>query len=148
MTKKKKFTNIPSVRSNKNKLLDPIKDKSNSKLYSPAIEDPRPSISLKYYDSKYYSLHELRNGANNLKIFDNFVQGVHKCDTWETMCRKYTAKPTNTPNARKKIKNIGLDPKQIEMFHLRASDKFRVHGFRLNGRFKLIWIDPHHKINK
>ena len=148
MTKKKKLLN-PLVEPNKNKLTLLTKRKIDNKLYSPPIEeDPAPSISLKYYDNTYVSFYDLRKWGNNLKIFDNFIQKFSKYDDWDTLCRACDAKYTDPKKANARLKQIGLDPKQIEMIHLRASDKFRVHGIYLNKRFKLIWIDPDHKIDK
>ena len=44
--------------------------------------------------------------------------------------------------------SLGLNPEQTEMFHFGISQDFRVHGFMRGERFKLIWLDLEHEINK
>ena len=46
------------------------------------------------------------------------------------------------------MRSLGFNPKQTEMFHLRVSGVFRVHGFMNGERFKLIWLDPDHELNR
>lgn len=148
MTNKRKFLD-PSAEPNKNKLTSPTKHKSDSKLCSPLIEDDQtPSICFQYYDSTFTSIYDLRKSGNDLKKFDKFIQKFSQYDTWDELCRSCDLKHTDPNKTKARLKKIGINSKQIQMIHLRASDKFRVHGIYLHKRFKLIWIDPNHKIDR
>jgi hypothetical protein len=151
MTKTKKFARIqpPLIDTTltKSKII-----KSNAKLDNPEGKvRERPSISLKYFDDGFISFEGLREG-NNLKIFDNFVKKINGYDNWDIALRQHDVKSTKISSDRKYLKHrligLDLDPKQVDLIHLRASGKFRVHGILLKDRFKLIWLDPNHEIHK
>jgi hypothetical protein len=123
-----------------------ITDK-HSKLTNVVIKDKKPSVSLKYIDLGFYSFHDLRD-SNNLKQFDAFLTKFNKTPNWETIYRDFQRSASDDSDSIKKMKSMGFDPKETEMFHLRVSQKFRVHGFYYDGRFKLVWLDPNHEIHK
>lgn len=149
----KKFPKYKSSKDKKRKFTDVSAPNSKSKLYNPKPSDDKPSISLKYIDLGYKTFEDLGRGSN-LKHFDNFVKEVSKSDDWEPILRLRNKKFSD--QNKKKIKNkrkyleqrSNLDFEQTEIFHIRLSKKFRVHGFIYENRFKLIWLDPDHEIDK
>lgn len=149
MTNNKKFTSLKVPLSN-TKLANVEASVNTSKLKDVKVRE-RPSISLKYYDSSYVSLNDIKSG-NNLKILDSFIRKINNYDDWDTALRQHNVQQTPIDNDHKNLRNrlisMGIDPKQTDIIHLRASDKFRVHGFLMNDRFKLIWLDPDHAIHK
>jgi len=151
MTKKQKFAQIRQPPTDTTLTKSKI-TKSDAKLDN--VESKvreSPSISLKYFDVGFISFDGL-SGGNNLKIFDSFVKKINGYDNWDVALRIHEAKPTKINNNLKHLKHrligLKLDPKQVDLIHLRASEKFRVHGILLNDRFKLIWLDPNHDIHK
>lgn len=142
----KRLTN-PSPKGNVKKLTSPKLPRGHQRLCLPHCREEKPSISLKYIDLKFKSFDDLKK-ENNLKSFDNFLSRINDSPNWESIFTSFQRAPTNTKKANEKMKFLGFDPDQIEMFHLRVTQKFRVHGFRNEDRFKLIWLDPDHEINK
>ncbi len=138
MTKKKKLIKLKPPQKTEVKI--------NTNLNPPMILDEKPSISLKYIDLGFKSFHDLRDG-HNLKKFDTFVKKIMASPNWSYVFNAYTKKPSDSAKSKRKIQSLGFDYTQIEMFHLRVSDKFRVHGFLIDYRFKLVWIDPNHEID-
>jgi len=138
MTKKKKLIKLKPPQKTEVKI--------NTNLNPPMILDEKPSISLKYIDLGFKSFHDLRDG-HNLKKFDTFLKKILASPNWSYVFNAYTKKPSDSAKSKKKIQSLGFDYTQIEMFHLRVSDKFRVHGFLSDYRFKLVWIDPNHEID-
>jgi len=138
-TKKRTLTNIA-----------PRPDKT--KFYVPKPADGKPSISLKFFDAGYKTFSHLGPGGN-LKPFDRFVKDVCKAEDWESIFKAYKVTPSlQTKDKIKKKRKIledsfNLDPEQTEIFHLRLSKKFRIHGFLYENRFKLVWLDPDHEID-
>ena len=145
MTKKKKLLNLKQE-TNELKLIHKPTVKINTNLNPPSKLDEKPSISLKYLDLGFKSFHDLRDG-HNLKKIDTFVKKILASPNWSYVFNAYTKKPSDSAKSKRKIQSLGFDYTQIEMFHLRVSDKFRVHGFLIDYRFKLVWIDPNHEID-
>lgn len=143
---KSKFTTVKS-KSIHQKLDEKQLQRGHHKLYQPHFRDEKPNISLKYIDLRFKSFDDLKND-NNLRKFDGFITKLHNAPDWSYVFRTFEKTPTTTNKAKGMMKNLDFSPEQMEMFHLRVSDKFRVHGFIIGGRFKLIWLDPNHEINK
>lgn len=141
-----KLTN-PDPKGNVKKLTSPKLPRGYQKLCLPHNREEKPSVSLKYIDLKHKSFDDLKSG-DNLKNFDNFIRKINDAPNWEFIFNSFQRAPTNSKKANEKMKFLGFDPDQIEMFHLRVTQKFRVHGFKSKDRFKLIWLDPDHEINK
>jgi hypothetical protein len=119
----------------------------HSKLTNVDPNDRKPSISLKYIDLNFCSFEELKEDYN-LKHFDDFVGKLNKASNWETFFRNSQKDFSNKSKSNAKIRALGYNPVQIEMFHFRVTQTFRVHGFLIEQRFKLVWLDPKHKIDK
>ena len=120
---------------------------TDAKLVEPSIKDSRPSISLKYIDLTFNSFHDLRDGIN-LKKFDEFIKKVNNAPDWNFVYKHYRKAKSDGKRSKERLRHMGMDHNQMEIFHLRVSSKYRVHGFLLDNRFKLIWIDPNHEIDK
>ena len=147
MTKKPKLKNI-HLNKTSSKIINIPDKKNKSTLDIPRADDSNPSISLKYIDMNFKSFSDLKN-QNNLKKLDNFVKNVNNSTDWDSVFKLYKRTPTTHNRIiKKKLKKLNMDANQLGLFHLRLSDKFRVHGFRLNNRFKLVWLDPNHEIDK
>ncbi|RZN14662.1 MAG: hypothetical protein EF812_04905 [Methanosarcinales archaeon] len=146
MSSKSKLTKT-RVKNLSNKITKTKSPHGHHKLYQPHHRIDKPNISLKYIDLHYKSFDDLKQG-NNIRKFDNFLTLLNNAPDWEYVYEKCKKTPTNTKKAIKRMKSLGFDPVQTEMFHLRVSNKFRVHGFIRGDRFKLIWLDPEHQINK
>lgn len=129
--------------------LAPISSSTNKqKIYEPESKKTQPSISLKYMDLSYCSFYDLRKPKILLKQFDDFLKKVNNSQDWDSVFSQFVRRPTDKKRSKKRLAHIGMDNNQIEIFHLRISKKYRIHGFLLDNRFKLIWIDPNHKIDK
>ena len=152
MTKKKKLINIPNEKiisngiSISSKLANIEDAKINTNLKSEPIDQKKPSICLKHLDLNFKSFYDLRSG-NNLKHFDQFMKKVHRAPNWDSVFNVFRKDSTNSQKSKQKLKSLGFDHKQIELFHLRVTRRFRVHGFQIDNRFKLVWIDPDHEID-
>ena len=143
---KSKFTTVKS-KSTSQKIVENRLPRGYQKLYQPHFRDEKPNISLKYIDLGFKSFDDLKND-HNLRKFDGFITKLHNAPDWSYVFRTFEKTPTTTNKAKGMMKHLGFSPEQTEMFHLRVSDKFRVHGFLRGERFKLIWLDPNHEINK
>jgi hypothetical protein len=137
--------NIP--KGKKTALSKPQVTNKHSKLTNVDIKDEKPSVSLKYIDLGYNSFEDLRK-SHNLKHFDSFLSKLNKSPDWDSVYREFQRADSDDEDSKKKIKSLGYDPVQTEMFHLRVTQKFRVHGFVYEDRFKLVWLDPNHEIHK
>ena len=147
MTKnKKRFTKV-NQHVKHPKLSQIQKHTTDAKLFDLPIKDSRPSISLKYIDLTFNSFHDLRTG-DDLKKFDEFIKKVNSASDWNFVYKHYRKANSDGKRSKKRLQHMGMDHNQINIFHLRVSRKYRVHGFLLNNRFKLIWIDPNHEIDK
>lgn len=147
MTKKRKLKNIHQKKTS-SKIISIPEIKNNSTLAIPRADESHPSISLKYIDLNFKSFNDLKK-QDNLRKFDSFVKKVNSSQDWESIFKLHKRTPTTHNNKiKKKLKKLNMDANQLGLFHLRISDKFRVHGFRLNNRFKLVWLDPDHEIDE
>ncbi|HJH29710.1 MAG TPA: hypothetical protein C5S51_08470 [Methanosarcinaceae archaeon] len=143
---KSKFTTVKS-KSIHQKLDEKRLPRGYQKLCQPHSRDEKPNISLKYVDLGFKSFDDLKND-NNLRKLDGFISKLHNAPDWSYVFRTFNRTPTTTNKAKDMMNNLGFSHEQTEMFHLSVSDKFRVHGFIRGSRFKLVWLDPNHEINK
>ncbi|BAP62923.1 MAG6450 family protein [Methanococcus maripaludis] len=139
----KKLTN-PKISKNKEKLTNIEETSLKSKLT--AEKEIRPSISLRFFDDKFSGFSDLNK--SELKSWDKFIKDVNKSDSWDDVFNKYFRGINSDPKSLDKVKRLNIYSDQIEIIHLGLTQKFRIHGANLNGRFKLIWLDPNHKIHK
>ena len=146
MTKKKKLINISNKNPISSKLVNIKEEKINTDLKTETLDQKKPSICLTHLDLNFKSFYDLRR-ENDLKSFDQFLKKVHRSPNWNYVFHAFRRDSTNSDKSKKKLKSLGFDHKQIELFHLRVTEKFRVHGFQIENRFKLIWIDPDHEID-
>ena len=144
---KKKFVDVPTPVKGDNKLTSPILPRGSHRLDRPHFREEKPSISLKYVDLGFKSFEDLRDG-HNLKEWDSFLRKFNNSPDWSYVFRIFQRDSTGTAKANEMMKALGMDPDQTEMIHIRVTDEFRIHGFMKGNRFKLIWLDPHHEINK
>lgn len=147
MSKKKSKLTTPNVKMGHVKLVTPKRPRGQHKIHDSHFRDEKPSISLKHIDLNFKSFHDLRN-THKLKEFDRFLKKVGSYDNWNSVFTKFQRDDTNTKKCRDKIRSLGLNPKQIEIFHLRVGEVFRIHGYMRGERFKLIWLDPDHELNR
>lgn len=117
------------------------------KLDQPRFREGTPSISLKYIDMKFKSFNDLKDN-NKLKEWDGFLRKFGDAPNWDYVFRTWKKDQTGSEKAKSMMKTLGMDPNQMEMFHIRVTDEFRIHGFKIGDRFKLIWLDPYHEIDK
>ena len=74
-------------------------------------------MSLKYIDLGYCSFDKLKD-SHNLKHFDDFLTKIRRSPDWETIYRNYQRAPTKDADSDEKMKFLGFDPVQTEMFHI------------------------------
>ena len=145
MSKRKKIP-TPNPKEEQYKFTKPKLAKGQHRLCDTHFRDEKPSISLKYIDLNFKSFDDLTKG-HKLKEFDHFLRKVGNYENWESVFTNFKRDNTNTKKCTKKMKALGFDTKQTEIFHLRVGKVFRVHGFMSGERFKLIWLDPDHELN-
>lgn len=147
MTKKLKIKTKPQNKIS-SKIISTQDIGIKSTLTMPKVDETRPSISLKYIDMNFKTFNDLKE-QKNLRKFDNFIKKVNNNIEWEPIFKLHDKTPTNPKKQFKdRLKKLNMDIEQLDLFHLRLSNKFRVHGFRKKNRFKLIWLDPNHEVNK
>lgn len=142
---KKKLVDLGNPAQEIPKLVDVKLPRGHHKLDLPHFREEKPSISLKYIDLKFRSFGDLKDGRK-LKDWDIFLVELGNSPDWSYVFKHFQRAPSDTPKARKMMQSMNLC--QTDMFHIRVKDEFRIHGFRIDGRFKLIWLDPYHEINK
>lgn len=146
MSKRKKIP-PPNPKKEQYTLPKPKLPQGYHRIYDSHSRDEKPSISLKYIDLNFKSFNDLKKG-HKLKEFDNFLHKLGQFSDWDSVFTYFNRDDTNTKKCTKKMRSLGFNPKQTEMFHLRVSGVFRVHGFMSGERFKLIWLDPDHELNR
>ncbi len=106
-------------------MIDRIKEEVENQL------EEKASVSLKYLKTKDYGFKNLN--SNELKKFDKFVQQIQK-EGFESVSNKLCKRDNRTYYGEPVI-------------HYSLGKKFRIHGFLYSNRFKIIEIDPNHKVN-
>ncbi len=142
-----KRLHIPKPNGKPSALLSPVTSTHHKKIIEVDYPKRKPSVSLKYIDLNYCSFNDLREN-HNLKHFDSFLNKLNKTSNWEDVFREFQRASSDDDDSIRKMRSLGFDPDQIEMFHLRVTQRFRVHGFLIEDRFKLVWLDPNHDIHK
>ena len=96
----------------------------------------RVSFSLKHLSFNSWGLDKLKTHTNE-KAFNNFL-------------KKYSGKSIKYfQDNVQKCCDYKQDTYEGEsVHHYKVSDKFRIHGFFIGNRFKIIRIDPNHKFQK
>lgn len=147
MSKRKTKLPAPNPKEKQHKLTKPKLPQGYHRIYDSHFREEKPSISLKYIDLNFKSFDDLRRG-HQLKDFDNFLRRLGQYKNWESVFTHFKRDDTNTKKAEQKMRVLGFNPKQTEIFHLRVNQVFRVHGFMSGDRFKLIWLDLDHELNR
>jgi hypothetical protein len=115
-----------------------------SYLGLPESEDLPLHISLKYFDGSYECFSEWQRGE--LKAFTNFIDKLRE-HNWERVRRTpgfgYT-EHNRQHLPRKRI--LTLISPDTTLFELRVTQKARVHGFKVQSVFFLVWLDRNHEI--
>uniref|UniRef100_A9A7H6 Uncharacterized protein n=1 Tax=Methanococcus maripaludis (strain C6 / ATCC BAA-1332) TaxID=444158 RepID=A9A7H6_METM6 len=111
------------------------------------VDGGKPSISLKYYNYSKYRTCKTLPDLNNKQLdqLEKFIKKVNECDTLSQVVARMDGKPSGETFKFGESKNNAHEEKIV---HLRVDGKFRVHGFTLGNRFKLLWLDPNHSVNK
>jgi hypothetical protein len=112
-----------------------------------------PYISLKYFQPSFQCFSKWQN--NELKSFSKFVEKL-RMTSWDQIYKTsgkighksdfgYTPHKNtkNLPNIKQLDMIISPD---ITFFELRVTGKVRVHGFRMQSAFFLVWLDREHEI--
>lgn len=107
-------------------------DNSKLNLEVSRIQEINQSVSLKYLDIKDFGFKKMN--STDLKNFDKFI----------TQIQKYGYEGISFEKCKDDKTDI-LNGQQIH--HFKLSKKFRIHGFMLNGRFKVVRIDPKHEFH-
>jgi len=111
----------------------------------PESENLPVYISLKYFDGSYECFSEWQ--SRDLKTFTKFIDKLRE-HTWEDVKKSDGFRYTELNRAelpKKRILTI-ISP-ETTIFELRVNQKARVHGFKVQSVFFLIWLDRNHKIN-
>ena len=109
------------------------KKKSNI-LVSKQKLDRRFVVAFKYRLQNGYGLDELQK--DNLKELQRFLDKISKMNVSDV----------DKQFKRKNDKNDSFEGQQVH--HYEVSKKFRIHGIIEEGRFKVIRLDPNHKVHK
>jgi len=118
--------------------------------FSQSENQQRPFVALKYYQANYQCFSVWN--ATELKGFSGFNQKLSQT-TWQQI-KNQSGKSDKAGFAYTQI-NRDQYPKSpvfdqisddINFFELRVSGKARVHGFRINAIFFLVFLDKDHSI--
>lgn len=115
-------------------------------------KDIKAYVNLKYFNQQHqcFSMWE----DNKLKDFSTFVTKMTNI-TWEEIFNSGGSAGNKTGlgytihKDKKKLPNKGIIDhvsEDITLFELRVNREARVHGFRKQGAFFLVWLDKDHKI--
>lgn len=91
-------------------------------------------LCFKYPLERNYTLTELEKQNN--KELQNFLDKVSRM----------TVQQVDQAYARKPDKNDTYNGLQV--YHYAVTDSFRIHVVNEAGRYKIIRLDPHHKVHK
>jgi hypothetical protein len=91
-------------------------------------------LCFKYPLARGYTFSELEKRNN--KEFQNFLDKVSKM----------TVQQVDTAYARQPDKNDTFNSFQV--YHYAVTESFRIHVINEAGRYKIIRLDPNHKINE
>ena len=127
------------------KIVDDLKIVNN---INPPIQ--KLSISLKYFQQNYCSFTRLsQKDKKIMKSFDSFIKLVGTLNNWKDMPKGKIPRTLKTGDeGQKRLKALGFDIKQTPLIHYKLTNVARVHGIEIGSRFKLIFLDPEHKIDK
>lgn len=150
----KTLVSIPDPSSySQSKNLDPfgIGSALGESDLSAGVKTERPYISLKYYDPNFECFSKW--GKTELKGFTKLITTIAESN-WDDIPKHkglgHTILDVSTlknSTAKSKInvlrKNLSAD---INFFELRVNQKARVHGFKINETFHLVFLDRGHKV--
>lgn len=111
-----------------------------------------PYISLKYYQPTYQCFSVWNQ--EQLKQFSAFVEKMRKTE-WPAIYKTGGSVGNKTGLGYTVHKNKGILPDrsildkispEITFFELRVTQEARVHGFRVQSAFFLVWLDKDHEI--
>ncbi|QRN86047.1 hypothetical protein JR334_02090 [Clostridia bacterium] len=90
-------------------------------------------ISFKFTLEKEYNLTNLQ--ISQIKQFQVFLDKVSQM-TWLQVDKKFKRKPDKQDTF-----------KDVQVIHYKVAAGFRIHGIVMNGRFKVLRLDPNHKVH-
>jgi hypothetical protein len=110
----------------------------------PESENLPVYISLKYFDGKHQCFSEWQHGE--LKSFTKFIE-ILRQQKWEEIKKNDGLKYKEHNRSKLPNKRIltSISP-ETTLFELRVTQKARVHGFKVQSAFFLVWLDRNHKI--
>ena len=150
----KPLVSIPDPSSySQSKNLDPfgIGEALKQNITPSAVKLEPPHISLRYYDHDFECFSEWVKAE--LKSFTQLINKISKSN-WVDIPKQdglgYTMLDISTlknATAKSKInslkKTLSAD---INFFELRVTKKARIHGFKVNETFHLVFLDRGHKV--
>ena len=130
---------------NKSNLIKPVqKHKANYGQFSQEKVFNNFDVSFQLYEERYQEIKIKDLKREQLKEFDKLILEILKCKNEAELGRINRGK-TNPVSGCK----IGNHRFKDEMIHLgKDKSKFRLHGILYGMSFKIICIDPDHKIHK
>lgn len=109
-------------------------------------DDERPYLALKYFSPSHQCFSEW--SKTELKAFSSFTEKLKKVN-WRQVRElggfgyKVHKDRNILPGKGSAIKEISLD---IPPSELRITQRARIHGFRMNSAFFLVWLDKDHQM--
>lgn len=115
------------------KLIETKQKKQPKQLVEPRKLDRPFVVSFKYKLEKNFKLGDLQR--SNLQELQKFLDKVSDM-TFQQVDRLY-----------KRESDKGDEFNGQQMHHYKVTDSFRIHGILEEGRFKVIRLDPNHRVH-
>ena len=108
----------------------------------------RPYLALKYFDSSWECFSDWNQ--SELKNFSAFIDKL-KIMNWRQVLEspgfgyKLHKNRNQLPNKGMAIREVSPD---ISASEIRVTQRVRIHGFRINSAYFLVWLDKDHRVFK
>ena len=146
----KKITNVKIPDNNRKLVENNIKyDNYSKKLTYDSIAFENYDVSFQFYKIGNHKkkLKELKK--EELKELDKLITHIVKCTKENELLSVHRGKTNNSKSKKKKLSFKELELEDNEIVHLGYDkSKFRLHGVFLGKSFKVLCIDPEHKVHE
>ena len=101
-------------------------------------------VSFQFYKEKFQEVTLDKLKPKQLKEFNGLMLEILKCRSFDEIKRLHRGKSNPSKNCK-----LSESKYKEEIIHLgKGHSKFRLHGILFGQIFKVVCIDPDHKVNK
>lgn len=119
----------------------------NKKKYTQLAEEYKFNnydVSFQFYQERFQEVTLDKLKPQQLKEFNKLILEILKCKSEDEIKRLHRGKSNPSKDCK-----LSASKYKEEMIHLgKGHSKFRIHGILFGQIFKVVCIDPNHKVNK